>query len=130
MNLAVSKGSPRNERNGQVSYLLLSPGQFGSTRMAVTLVEGSPGSEQPMHSHPEGEQVYVIVAGNGLMRVDDEEQSVGPGTLVFIPPGANHAIRNVGRNQLTYVSATSPPFHMPDPGSIFAYTRPDAGLED
>lgn len=97
--------------------------------MAITLVAGDPGSEQPMHSHPEAEQVYVVVAGRGLMRVDDEEQEVGPGALVFIPPGAKHAIRNVGGESLTYVSATSPPFRMPEPGSVFAYTPPDLGEE-
>jgi len=121
VDIAVTAESPRNERAGQVSYLLLSPGQFGSTRMAITLVEGDPGSEQPMHSHPEAEQVYVIVNGDGVMRVDGEEQPVGPGSLVFIPPGASHAIRNVGSDQLTYVSATSPPFRMPEAGSAFAY---------
>lgn len=129
MNVTVAEESPRNERAGQISYLLLSPGQFGSTRMAITLVEGDPGSEQPMHSHPEAEQMYVIVAGTGLMRVDDEEQEVGPGTLVFIPPGAKHAIRSVGSKSLTYVSATSPPFRLPEPGSAFAYTPPDVGRD-
>lgn len=124
MHLSLAAGSPRNERAGQTSYLLLAPGQFGSTRMAITLVEGEPGSEQPMHSHPEAEQVYVIVAGTGLMRVDNEEREVGPGMLVLIPPGAQHAIRNVGDTPLTYVSATSPPFHMPPPESAFAYTPP------
>ena len=127
MNVTIADESPRNERAGQVSFLLLSPGQFGSVRMAITLVEGGPGSEQPMHSHPEAEQVYVIVAGNGVMRVDGEEQAVGPGTLVFIPPGANHAIRNVGSTSLTYVSATSPSFRMPEPGSVFAYAPPNVG---
>jgi len=124
--VTIAEESPRNERAGQVSYLLLSPGQFGSTQMAITLVEGDSGSEQPMHSHPEAEQVYVIVAGNGVMKVDDEEQEVAAGMLVFIPPGASHAIRNVGDESLMYVSATSPPFRMPGPGSAFAYTPPNA----
>lgn len=130
MHVATASESPRNERAGQVSYLLLPPGQFGSTRMAITLVEGDPGSEQPMHGHPEAEQVYVIVAGNGIMRVDDEEQEVGPGTLVFIPPGAKHAIRNVGSEPLTYVSATSPPFRMPTPDSVFAYALPGSDADE
>lgn len=129
VNVAVAGTSPRNERGGQVSYLLLSPGQFGSTRMAITLVEGGAGSGQPMHSHPEAEQAYVIVAGSGVMRVDDQEQEIGPGMLVYIPPGANHAIRSVGNERLTYVSATSPPFRMPAPESVFAYKPPDIGRE-
>lgn len=124
MDVAIAGECPRNVRSGQVSHLLLSPGQFGSTRMAITIVEGEPGSEQPMHRHPEAEQIYVVVAGHGVMRVDDEEQEVGPGTLVFIPPGAEHAIRNVGRERLSYVSATSPPFHMPAHDSVFAYALP------
>ena len=124
--IAAARESLRNERAGQVSYLLLAPGQFGSTRMAITMVHGEPGSEQPMHSHPEAEQVYVVVAGTGLMRVNDDEEEVGPGTLVFIPPGAKHSILNTGSDPLAYVSATSPPFDMPAPESVFAYVPPGA----
>ena len=113
--------SPRNHRGGQVSYLLLTEGQFGSRNLSITWVEGEPGSEQPMGSHPGNEQVYVIVRGRGIMRVGDEQQEVGPGTMVFIPPGAGHAIRNTGEQPLVYVSATSPPFDLPPEGSWGAY---------
>lgn len=125
MHIATAEESRRNERGGQVSYLLLAPGQFGSDRMAITLVHGEAGSEQPMHSHPEAEQVYVIVAGTGLMRVGDEQQEVVPGTLAFVPRGAKHAIRNTGSEPLVYVSATSPPFDMPASDSVFAYVLPE-----
>jgi mannose-6-phosphate isomerase-like protein (cupin superfamily) len=63
--------SPLNERGGQLSYLLLDKGQFGSSRLSVTWVEGKPGSEQQLHEHESNEQVYVIVRGRGLMRVAD-----------------------------------------------------------
>ncbi len=121
MHIATAEQSLRNERAGQVSYLLLAPGQFGSDRMAITMVHGEPGSEQPMHSHPEAEQVYIVVSGSGLMKVDDEERQVGAGTLVHIPRGAMHAIRNTGTEPIVYVSATSPPFDMPAGDSAFAY---------
>jgi len=104
------EGSPLNERGGQLSYLLLDRGQFGSSRLSVTWVEGKPGSEQQIHAHEANEQVYVIVRGRGLMRVDDEQEPVEAGDLVFIPPKTDHAIRNVGDEPLVYVSATSPPF--------------------
>ena len=38
--------SPRNHRGGQVSYLLLTEGQFGCKNLSITWVEGGPGSEQ------------------------------------------------------------------------------------
>jgi mannose-6-phosphate isomerase-like protein (cupin superfamily) len=111
VNFARVGECPRNERgDGQVSHLLLAEGQFGSRNLAVTWVEGAPGSQQPVHAHPDSEQAYVIVRGSGRMLLADEEREVGPGTLVFIPPGTPHAIRNNGEEPLVYVSATSPPF--------------------
>jgi mannose-6-phosphate isomerase-like protein (cupin superfamily) len=99
--------------NGQVSRLLLAPGQFGSRHLAVTWVEAAPGSQQSLHRHLGSEQVYVIVAGRGRMTVDGEQREVGAGTLVFIPPGAEHAIYNPGPDALVYASAAAPPFEMP-----------------
>ena len=112
MNIQTLQQSPRNHRGGQVSHLLLAAGQFGSQNLAVTWVEGEPGSEQAVHSHDGREQVYVIVQGNGAMRVGDEVEEVGPGTAILVPPGTDHSIRNTGQEILIYVSATSPPFEM------------------
>ncbi|MFQ5934538.1 MAG: cupin domain-containing protein [Dehalococcoidia bacterium] len=116
--------SPRHHRGGQVSFLLLGKGQFGSQNLAITWVEGAPESEQPSHSHPANEQAYVIVRGRGLMMAGDEAQEVGPGTIVLIPPNTSHSIRNIGEEPLVYVSATSPPFEMPRVGNTSAYTPP------
>jgi hypothetical protein len=43
--------SPQNRRGGQVSYLLLAPGQFGSANLAITCVEAEPGGYNT-RSHP------------------------------------------------------------------------------
>ena len=112
MNIQTVEKSPRNHRGGQVSHLLLAAGQFGSENLAVTWVEGEPGSEQAVHSHDGREQVYVVVHGRGAMRVGDEVEEVGPGTLIMVPPNTDHSIRNVGEEKLIYVSSTSPPFAM------------------
>jgi mannose-6-phosphate isomerase-like protein (cupin superfamily) len=103
--------SPRNKRGrGQVSRLLLAPGQFGSRNLAITWVEAARGSQQPLHAHARSEQVYVIVRGRGEMIVGAERQKVDTGTMIFIPPRTPHAIRNVDDEPLVYVSASSPPF--------------------
>lgn len=112
--------APVNERGGQRSHLLLRAGQFGAENLAITWVEGEPGSMQAVHGHPDNEQIYVIVRGRGVMQVGDEMEEVGEGTLVFIPPGSGHAIKNTGSEPLVFVSATSPPF---DPEELNAYFR-------
>ncbi len=122
MNIQTIDNSPRNYRGGQVSHLLLAPGQFGAENLSITWVEGQPESEQPIHSHPDSEQVYVIVQGRGAMTVGDETQEVGAGTTILVPPATNHSIRNVGEEKLVFISATSPPFDMPPPDSPFSYS--------
>ncbi len=114
--------SPQNHRGGQVSHLLLAPGQFGTENLSVTWVEGEPGSEQAVHSHEGREQVYVIVQGQGAMRVGDEVEEVGPGTLIYVPPGTGHSIKNIGDERLVYVSSTSPPFEIAPGNSAFTFT--------
>ena len=114
--------SPQNHRGGQVSHLLLAPGQFGTENLSVTWVEGEPGSEQAVHSHEGREQVYVIVQGQGEMRVGDEVEEVGPGTLIYVPPGTGHSIKNIGDERLVYVSSTSPPFEIAPGNSAFTFT--------
>ncbi len=121
MNIQSLEESPRNHRGGQVSHLLLAPGQFGAANVCITWVEGGPGSEQPIHSHPDSEQVYVIVERQGAMTLGDETAEVGLGTAVLVPPGAGHSIRNVGVGKPVFISATSPPFEMPPDDSPFAY---------
>lgn len=108
-----------------MSRLLLAPGQFGSRQLAVTWVQAAPGSQQPLHAHGDSEQVYVVVSGRGRMIVAGEEHEVQAGTLVFIPPGAEHAIYNPGPQELVYVSAAAPPFQPPT--GEFAYTPSRAG---
>jgi mannose-6-phosphate isomerase-like protein (cupin superfamily) len=101
---------PRNERGaGQVSHLLLGlPDE--NAPMSVTLVTAEPDSQQGVHIHPDSTQVYIVVAGAGRMIVGDEEADVSAGTLIQVPPGTAHAIRNDSDECLTYVSATVPPF--------------------
>ena len=124
MNSQTLDQSPRNHRGGQVSYLLLGPGQYGSQNLAITWVEGAPGSEQPSHRHAENEQVYIIAKGRGLMSVGDDKQEVSQGAAILVPPNTDHSIRNTGDEPLVFVSATSPPFEMPPADSPFAYELP------
>ena len=46
-----------------------------------------PGSRSPTHTHPGGEEIY-IVSGNG--RLDD--LAFGPGDFIFTPPGEGHTL--------------------------------------
>ena len=100
------------ERGRLRSHFLMDAGDLGSRNLTVTWVDVPPGAEQRAHSHEEAEQVYVIVRGRGRMQVAGDDEEVGEGDLVFIPPATHHGIVNDGTEMLVYVSAASPPVSM------------------
>ncbi len=51
------------------------------------LMKFAPGSRSPAHSHPGGEEIYVI---SGTGRID--ELTFGPGDLIYTPPGESHTL--------------------------------------
>src|SRR3954451_19049257 len=78
------------------SHFLLDAGSLGSRNLTVTWVDVPPGGEQRAHSHPDSEQIYVIVRGTGRVSVAGDTVQVGEAHPVFIPPAAEHGIVNDG----------------------------------
>jgi len=53
-------------------------------------------------------EVYYILEGDGLMRIDLEEARVKPGDAVYIPPHAVQCITNVGSTDLRFLCLVDP----------------------
>ncbi|MBR22888.1 MAG: cupin domain-containing protein [Microcella pacifica] len=62
-----------------------------------------PGAAVGMHVHSRTEEVYVIIAGTGLMHYNDEQFEVGPGDLIMTPLHGKHGIVNTGSEVLEFV---------------------------
>jgi mannose-6-phosphate isomerase-like protein (cupin superfamily) len=69
-----------------------------------------PGAATEAHRHSATEEIYYILRGAGLMRVEAEERAVGPGDGILIPPRARHQIRNVGPEPLVFLCCCAPPY--------------------
>ena len=54
------------------------------------------GDRIPLHIHHAVEEVLVIEAGSAEITLGAEKRTVGPGAVIFIPPGTPHGTRNVG----------------------------------
>ena len=66
------------------------------------------GEGQTLHEHPNEEQFTVILEGQMHWILGDEDQVVGPGTLVHIPRNTPHRSRPVN-GPATYIAIKSPP---------------------
>lgn len=42
------------------------------------------------HSHPETDEVFLVLSGSLTLRFDDDEVTLGPGQLYVVPRGIHH----------------------------------------
>jgi mannose-6-phosphate isomerase-like protein (cupin superfamily) len=76
----------------------------------MALGEAEPGGDAEPHVHDVATQVMFILEGHMELRLgDDAPVLVGPQTLVTIPPGLPHALRNPGPGRLLGLVLYSPP---------------------
>jgi len=61
---------------------------LGVSAFGINQIELPPGGEGPMHDHAADgqEEVYVIVRGDGTIRLDGTEERLEPGKYVFVSP--------------------------------------------
>jgi mannose-6-phosphate isomerase-like protein (cupin superfamily) len=49
---------------------------------------------QELHVHPDAEELILITGGRGKALVHGESHAVSEGDVVYVPPGAEHELRN------------------------------------
>lgn len=74
----------------------------------------APGASTAAHFHRASEELYLVTAGRGLLRIGTEEREVETGDCAVIPPGTVHQLRNTGAGELVVVCACSPPYSHED----------------
>jgi quercetin dioxygenase-like cupin family protein len=65
---------------------------LGSRDLGVSLWRYAPNTRNPVgHSHREQEEAYVVVAGSGRVRLDDEIRDIGMLDVVWMVPAVVRA---------------------------------------
>jgi mannose-6-phosphate isomerase-like protein (cupin superfamily) len=62
-----------------------------------------------MHTHAVETETAYVLAGEGLLKVGDQETRLTVGMGVTIPPGLPHSLRNTGDAPLELIAMHSPP---------------------
>jgi len=55
-----------------------------------------PGASIGMHTHAGNEELYLVLEGEGRMRLDGREFPVRPGSVILNRPGGSHGLKNCG----------------------------------
>lgn len=60
-----------------------------SGEFEVTMVNFGSGVRNKAHAH-DSEQILIVIDGEGIVATEEEEHTVAPGDVVYIPPGEVH----------------------------------------
>jgi mannose-6-phosphate isomerase-like protein (cupin superfamily) len=73
-----------------------------------------PGASTAPHYHPQTEEIYYILEGQGRMTIGQEVRDVIVGDAIAIPPGEVHTIHNTGATMLKFLCCCAPGYEHDD----------------
>jgi quercetin dioxygenase-like cupin family protein len=95
-----AKEVPENMATKTTIRWLIGPGEAPTFYMRVFEVQ--PGGEIFEHSHPWEHEIFVL-KGKGIIRINGKEYEVEEGSVVYIPPCAEHYYKNTGDEVLRFI---------------------------
>jgi len=66
--------------------------------------------EVKSHKHVKHSEQVVVLEGEGLMRLGNEEFTILSGNVIFIPCNTFHSVKSIGKVPLKVISVQSPGF--------------------
>lgn len=71
---------------------LAGPKQGSSTSVFLEIWE--PGGAQPLNSHPDSAEIFIVLSGTARAQSDDDEVALTAGDVLVLQPGSEHRIVN------------------------------------
>jgi quercetin dioxygenase-like cupin family protein len=89
------------------STVLVSPA-MGARHVTFNYIRYGPNAEFPQHRHEQSEDVFLVLEGSGWLKEGSKLTPIGPGDVIFVPPGEVHGTV-AGPQGMVVVSSQGPP---------------------
>lgn len=87
---------------------IVTPG-IGASAIDLHVNRLRPGAAPgPYHVHTNSENVYYLLSGRLLVRLDGEDHELSRGDAAFIPPGVPHSATNPGADEAVLIEIYAP----------------------
>ena len=80
-----------------------------TSRTQTAIMTIAPGADAGPEEVHRGDQIIYIVEGKALVQVDGKEYHADQGSLLTIPAGSGHHVRNPGTTPLFFLTVYAPP---------------------
>jgi mannose-6-phosphate isomerase-like protein (cupin superfamily) len=74
----------------------------------------APGQCTTPHFHPLAEEIYFVLSGAGIIKIEGESQKIRVGDAIAIPNGQTHQICNFGEADLVFLCVCAPAYSHED----------------
>jgi len=81
---------------------------FDTDKMFFDLYCLLPGQFQKVHAHANEDKVYVVLEGEGVFDIGDEQKNLSSGETVIARAGVPHGVRNASGENLVLLVTMSP----------------------
>jgi mannose-6-phosphate isomerase-like protein (cupin superfamily) len=100
-----------NVTGEQVYELVGKPAQLGgAAEHSFGYAVIPPNCSSRLHYHPQAEETYYMLKGEGKLVIDGVEHNVRHGDVIFISPPEKHQIFNEGMDDLEFIVVCAPPW--------------------
>jgi mannose-6-phosphate isomerase-like protein (cupin superfamily) len=90
---------------------LAAPWTMGTKNLWMGISQLEASSRSNRHAHPQQEEIFFVLWGEGKIAVGDDEFEVSEGSCVYVPMGEEHQLMNSSSDEvLRVLSVTSPSF--------------------
>jgi mannose-6-phosphate isomerase-like protein (cupin superfamily) len=93
---------------GTITWLISGAATKGAEQ-TFGIVTIAPGRANPLHLHPNCEEILYVVSGTCEHRVGDASVDLGPGQAICVPRGTPHCARTTSAEPLVVVVSFSSP---------------------
>lgn len=83
--------SGEGEKIGPARIIKASP-KSGTQGGVMVLDELPPGFTTGIHVHTEADEFFYVISGRGTATLGEDAEAIGPGDVVFVPAGSDHAM--------------------------------------
>ncbi|PFG34397.1 cupin domain-containing protein [Sanguibacter antarcticus] len=74
-------------------------GPSHGTSTSVFLEIWEPGGAQPLNSHEDSAEIFIVLAGHAEAHSDDDMVPLSPGDVLILQPGSEHRIINTSATE-------------------------------